>query len=57
MSPVHVVPKKGRFTVIRNEENEIIPTRIVTGWRVCIDYRKLNSAKRIIFPYLSLIRC
>ena len=46
VSPVHVVPKKGRFTVIRNEENEIIPTRIVTGWRVCIDYRKLNTATR-----------
>ena len=44
--PVHVVPKKGGFTVIRNEENELIPIRTVTGWRVCIDYRKLNSATR-----------
>ena len=40
--PVHVVPKKGGFPVIRNEKNELIPTRIVTGWRVCIDYIKLN---------------
>ena len=46
VSPVHVVPKKGGFTVIRNEENELIPTRTMTGWRVCIDYRKLNSATR-----------
>ena len=46
VSPVHVVPKKGGFTVIRNEKNELIPTRIVTGWRVCIDYRKLNTATR-----------
>ena len=46
VSPVHVVPKKGGFTVIGNEENELIPTRTVTGWRVCIDYRKLNSATR-----------
>ena len=46
VSPVYVVPKKGGFTVIRNEENELIPTRTVTGWRVCIDYRKLNSATR-----------
>ena len=46
MSPVHVVLKKGGFTVIRNEENELILTRTVTGWRVCIDYRKLNSATR-----------
>ena len=46
VSPVHMVPKKGGFTVIRNEKNELIPTRIVTGWRVCIDYRKLNTATR-----------
>ena len=46
VSPSHVVPKKGGFTVIRNEENELIPTRTVTGWRVCIDYRKLNSTTR-----------
>ena len=46
VSPVHVVPKKGGFTVIRNEKNELIPTRTVTGWRVCIDYRKLNIATR-----------
>ena len=41
-----MVPKKGGFTVIKNEKNELIPTRIVTGWRVCIDYRKLNTATR-----------
>ena len=41
-----MVPKKGGFTVIRNEKNELIPTITVTGWRVCIDYRKLNTATR-----------
>nr|GEZ35444.1 reverse transcriptase domain-containing protein [Tanacetum cinerariifolium] len=46
VSPVHCVPKKGGFTVVENEENEFIPTRLVTGWRVCIDYRKLNEATR-----------
>ena len=46
VSPVHVVPIKGGFTVIRKEENELIPTRTVTGWRVCIDYKKLNFATR-----------
>ena len=46
VSPVHVVPKKGGFTVIRNEKNELIPTRTVTRWRVYIDYRKLNTATR-----------
>ena len=46
VSSVHVVPKKGGFTVIRNERNELIPTIIVTGWRVCIDYGKLNNVTR-----------
>ena len=46
VSLVHVVSKKGGFTVIRNEKNEFIPIRIVTGWRVCIDYRKLNTTIR-----------
>nr|GEW64698.1 reverse transcriptase domain-containing protein [Tanacetum cinerariifolium] len=34
VSPVHCVPKKGGFTIVENEENELIPTRLVTGWRV-----------------------
>nr|GEU61044.1 reverse transcriptase domain-containing protein [Tanacetum cinerariifolium] len=46
VSPVHCVAKKGDFTVVENEENELIPTRLVTGWRVCIDYHKLNEATR-----------
>jgi hypothetical protein len=39
-----VVPKKGGMTVIRNEKNEPIPQRMVTGWHMCIDYQKLNKA-------------
>jgi len=46
VSPVQLVPKKGGMTVIHNEKNELIPTRTVTGWRMCIDYRKLNQATR-----------
>ena len=46
VSPVHAVLKKGGFTMIRNERNGSIPTRTVTRWRVCIDYRKLNIATR-----------
>ena len=56
VSPVHVVPKKGGFTVIRNEKNELIPTRTVIGWRVCIDYRKLNTATRkdhFLLPFID----
>nr|GEU36028.1 reverse transcriptase domain-containing protein [Tanacetum cinerariifolium] len=46
VSPIHCIPKKGGITVVANEENELIPTCLVTGWRVCIDYRKLNEATR-----------
>nr|GEW07127.1 reverse transcriptase domain-containing protein [Tanacetum cinerariifolium] len=46
VSPIHCVPKKGGMTVVANENNELILTRLVTGWRVCIDYRKLNDATR-----------
>nr|GEY21488.1 reverse transcriptase domain-containing protein [Tanacetum cinerariifolium] len=46
VSPIHCVPKKGGMTVIKNDKNELVPTRLVTGWRVCIDYRKLNEATR-----------
>ncbi|GJY46495.1 reverse transcriptase domain-containing protein [Tanacetum coccineum] len=44
VSPIHCVPKKGGITVVTNENDELVPTRTVTGWRVCIDYRKLNEA-------------
>jgi hypothetical protein len=46
VSPVQVVPKKGGMTVVKNERNELIPQRTVTSWRMCIDYRKRNKAKR-----------
>ncbi|GKA07282.1 reverse transcriptase domain-containing protein [Tanacetum coccineum] len=44
VSPIHCVLKKGGITVVINENDELVPTRTVTGWRVCIDYRKLNEA-------------
>nr|GEZ79434.1 reverse transcriptase domain-containing protein [Tanacetum cinerariifolium] len=44
VSPVHCVPKKEGMTVVTNDENELVLTRLVTGWRVCIDYWKLNEA-------------
>ncbi|KAM1121581.1 hypothetical protein ACFX19_003285 [Malus domestica] len=46
VSPVQVVPKKSGVTVVKNVEDELVPTRIQTGWRVCIDYRKLNNTTR-----------
>ncbi|GKB84498.1 reverse transcriptase domain-containing protein [Tanacetum coccineum] len=36
VSPVHCIPKKGGMTVVTNEKNELVPTRTITGWRVCI---------------------
>ncbi|GJV22959.1 reverse transcriptase domain-containing protein [Tanacetum coccineum] len=44
VSPIYCVPKKGGITVVSNENDELVPTRTITGWRVCIDYRKLNEA-------------
>ncbi|XP_019096531.1 PREDICTED: uncharacterized protein LOC109130895 [Camelina sativa] len=46
VSPVHVIPKKGGVTVVKNDKNELIPTRTITGHRICIDYMKLNVATR-----------
>ena len=59
VSLVQVVPKKGGTTVVKNENNDLLPTRIVTGWRICNDCRKLDKVTRKDhpFPPHSLIRC
>ncbi|GJT04837.1 reverse transcriptase domain-containing protein [Tanacetum coccineum] len=44
VSPIHVVLEKGGMTVVLNDNNELIHSRTVTGWRVCIDYHKINDA-------------
>ena len=46
VSPTQVFPKKSGVTVVANEHIELIPTRVTSGWRVCIDYRKLNAGTR-----------
>jgi hypothetical protein len=38
LSHIHCVPKKGCLTMVKNENDELIPQRTVTGWRMCIDY-------------------
>ena len=46
VSPVHCVPKKGGITVVPNDKNELIPQIIVRGYRMVIDFCKLNKATR-----------
>ena len=46
VSPVQVVPKKSGVMVVKNVNNELVSTRVQTGWCVCIDYRKLNAVTR-----------
>ncbi|RVW61595.1 Transposon Ty3-I Gag-Pol polyprotein [Vitis vinifera] len=43
VSPTQVVPKKSGITVVKGENGDEVSTRLTTGWRVCIDYRKLNA--------------
>ena len=46
VSSIQVVPKKGATTMIKIENNIFLPSKTVTGWRICIEYRKLNKATR-----------
>ncbi len=58
MSPTQVVLKKSGITVVKNDKGELIPTRISSSWRMCIDYRKLNDATRkdhFPLPFLDQI--
>ena len=32
--------------IVKNKNNELIPTKTVMGWCMCINYRKLNEATR-----------
>ncbi|CAN6691606.1 unnamed protein product [Malus baccata var. baccata] len=42
ISPTQVVPKRSGITVVKNDNNELVPTCLTTGWRMCVDYRKTN---------------
>ena len=46
VSPVHCVPKKGGITSVPNDKDELILQRIITGYRMVIDFRKLNKATK-----------
>ncbi|KAH9686698.1 hypothetical protein KPL70_014461 [Citrus sinensis] len=56
VSPVQVVPKKTSITIVENSYGELVPTRVQNGWRVCIDFRKLNSLTRkdhFLIPFID----
>ena len=55
MSPIQVVPKKEGMIFVKNQKGELISTRIVYRWKVCIDYHKLNKAIRKYHFPLSFI--
>ncbi|CAN6678248.1 unnamed protein product [Malus baccata var. baccata] len=46
ISPTQAVPKRSGITVVQNDNNELVPTRLTTGWRMCVDYRKINAGTR-----------
>ena len=46
VSLTQVVPKKSGVTTVLNEKGDEMPTRLTTGWKVCIDYRRLNEVTR-----------
>jgi hypothetical protein len=57
VSPVHCVPKKGGMTIVPNENNELIPQRVVVDYRMCIDFRKVYQERSLSFTiYISNAR-
>jgi hypothetical protein len=57
VSPIHVVPKRAGVTVFQNKEGKLVPTRVQSEWRVCIDYRKLNiTIRKDHFPLPFIVQ-
>nr|GEW54466.1 DNA-directed DNA polymerase [Tanacetum cinerariifolium] len=57
VSPIHCVPKKEGITVVANENNELITTRLVSGWRVCTDYRNDHFPLPFMDQMLERLAC
>ena len=53
--PCSVCAQKRGTIVVPNEKNDLVPMRPVTGWKVCMDYRKLNAwTEKNHFPMLLM---
>ncbi|KAL6348258.1 hypothetical protein AAG906_005552 [Vitis piasezkii] len=58
VSPTQVVPKKFGITVVQNDKEEDVSTRLTTGWKVCINYRRLNAVTRkdhFLLPFIDQV--
>ena len=56
VAPIHVVPKKTGITLVKNKNDDLISTHISSGWRMCVDYRKLNLTTRkdhFLLPFMD----
>ena len=52
------MPKKSGITVVQNDKGDEVSTHLTSGWRVCIDYRKLNTVIRkdhFPFPFMDQV--
>ena len=52
------VPKKSGITMVQKDKGEEVSTRLTSGWRVCIDYRKLNTVTRrdhFLLPFIDQV--
>ena len=43
VNPVHSIPKHGGITTIQNDKDEVLPSRTITEYKMCVDFRKLNK--------------
>ena len=56
VSPIQVVPKKTGMTIVKNQNDQLVPTCIQNGWWVCIDYKKLNAVTHkghFLLPFID----
>ena len=56
VSPIQVVSKKSGITMIKKDKYELIPTRTVTIWKMCIDYDLFNKETwnyQFLLPFMD----